>query len=92
MAARRAHNPKVPGSSPGPATDKKTVKTVFLFKSLLRKLHKNIAPFQALFPLKTLFSYSPQDWNLLPGGYEPIKPYRNIREISYLRPHLLSDL
>ena len=28
------HNPKVPGSSPGPATDNKTAKAVFLFKSL----------------------------------------------------------
>jgi hypothetical protein len=40
VAARRAHNPKVPGSSPGPATnDKKTACAVFLFMSLLRKLY-----------------------------------------------------
>ena len=44
LVARRAHNPKVVGSSPAPAT--KTIKrlyyysvTVFLFRINLRKLH-----------------------------------------------------
>ena len=56
----RSHIPKVAwigGSlpSPGYAKDKKTAKTVFLFKSLLHNLHNNSAPFQTLFPFKTRF-------------------------------------
>jgi hypothetical protein len=33
VAARRAHNPKVPSSNLGPATDKGTAKCLFSFKT-----------------------------------------------------------
>ncbi len=43
VAARRAHNPEVAGSSPAPATQKGTFKVSFLF-GLMRNQKLNLRP------------------------------------------------